>query len=300
MIFLDTADPFLVILTALEVEYGAVRGQLVDVRTSAHPAGTLFEIGRLRDGDGAVAIAAIGAGNRGAAVLAERAIAMFQPRALLFVGVAGALRDNLAIGDVVVATKVYTYEGGKSEGDQFLSRPRAWDAPHGLEQLARQVARTGSWVAGLRPGATAQVHFLPIAAGEVVINSRISSLAQHLHRVYNDAAAVEMESAGISEAGHLNRALPVLTIRGISDKADGHKAQADNAGSQSMAAEHAAAFAAAVGKKILRAPADNLQPQSTSDPQAATQYVTALSGGYAFGVMFGTMNVTAPDHRKDS
>jgi 8-oxo-dGTP diphosphatase len=59
-------------------------------------------------------------------VLAERAIAEFAPAAVLFVGVAGALRPQVALGDVVVATHVYAYHGGTSEDDGIISAVKGW------------------------------------------------------------------------------------------------------------------------------------------------------------------------------
>jgi nucleoside phosphorylase len=226
-----------VVLTALPVEYRAVRTHLSALLRQSHHAGTQFEIGTLRSGVGRVAIAEIGEGNAGAAVLTERAITMFEPDTILFVGVGGALRDDIDLGDVVVGTRVYAYHGGKDEGEGFSVRPRAYEASHELEQRARLVARADRWQLG-----SPKVHFKPIAAGEVVLNSRETPLARQIRRHYNDAAAIEMESAGLAHAGHLNRAF-VLTIRGISDRADGHKHVADSAGSQTAAAANAAAFA---------------------------------------------------------
>jgi nucleoside phosphorylase len=179
---------------------------------------------------------------------------MFRPPALLFAGVAGAVKDDIHLGDIVVATKVYAYHGGKDEDDGFLARPRAWDAPHELDQLARYIARTASWTRLLAPTCRDRepvVHFKPIAAGEVVLNSRDTPLARQLHRAYNDAAAIEMESAGVSQAGHLNRSLPVLTVRGISDKADGAKRTTDEADWQSTAAAAAAAFVVTLAAEII-------------------------------------------------
>jgi nucleoside phosphorylase len=86
-----------------------------------------------------------GVGNSGAAVIAERAIAMFRPRAVLIVGAVGGLHGDLRLGDVVVGTRVYAHQGGREEDSGFLARPQAWHAPHDLEQLARNIARNRLW-----------------------------------------------------------------------------------------------------------------------------------------------------------
>jgi nucleoside phosphorylase len=232
----------MVILTALEIEYAAVRAGLAQLRPITHPAGTLFESGILPGCRHPVVLAAMGEGNQTAAVVTERAAAMFAPRALLFAGVAGALDDDIALGDVVVGTRIYAYHGGRDEADGFRVRPRAWDAPHELEQRARYISRLGTWIpSGRRP--VPSVHFRPIAAGEVVVAAPESGYASRIKRFYSDAAAVEMESAGVLLAAHLNRSLPALAIRGISDRADATKKATDQAGWQQVAAENAAAFA---------------------------------------------------------
>jgi adenosylhomocysteine nucleosidase len=198
-------DGTVVVLTALNLEYQAIRVSLTGVRRIDHPAGTLFEAGELPGGRGRIVLAVTGQGNAGAAVLTERAIAMFQPRALLFVGVAGALSDDLELGDVVVATKVYSYHGGKEGSDGFFPRPQCWEIPHQLDQLARHVHRTQPWVDRLPAGPSRSVpavHFKPIAAGEIVLDARTASLGQELRRTYGDAVAIEMESAGVSQAAH--------------------------------------------------------------------------------------------------
>ncbi|AXB43686.1 hypothetical protein A4R43_15050 [Amycolatopsis albispora] len=204
-------------------------------------------------------------------MITERAITTFAPQALLFVGVAGALDDDLESGDIVVATKVYGYHGGKEEDSGFLTRPQAWEASYVLEELARHTSRLGAWTALVQDSPNAQqpqVHFKPVAAGEVVLNSRTTPLAAQLHTTYNDAAAIEMESAGVAKAGHLNHNLPTLAIRGISDKADGNKHTADKAGGQPIAAANAAAFAIALTETI---PADGKRHTSNTEGAARGQ-----------------------------
>ncbi|WP_433868927.1 purine phosphorylase [Saccharopolyspora sp. CA-218241] len=243
-------DDMVVILTALNVEYEAVRRRLVDLRTHIHVRGTRFEVGNLAAGGG-VALALTGKGNHSAAVLAERAIEEFEPVAVLFVGVAGALWDATPLGDVVVATHVYAYHGGTSEDDGLKARPRAWEADHGIGQLASHIARTGHWAEEADPGTRLpSVHFGPIAAGEVVQNSGISAEAEWIRQHYNDAVAIEMESAGVAQAGHLAGS-PVAIVRGISDHADGTKNTDDDGRWQPRAANNAAAFANRLADELI-------------------------------------------------
>ncbi|MFI6479260.1 5'-methylthioadenosine/S-adenosylhomocysteine nucleosidase [Nonomuraea sp. NPDC050663] len=239
----------IVILTALDLEYQAIRTLLDQPRLHRHEHGTRFEVGGL--GRCEVALAHVGTGNQAAAVLAERAISEFHPPALLFVGVAGALHSHIALGDIVVATRVYAYHGATSEDSGTRSRPRSWETSHAAEQIARHLGRTGAWLRALPDDAPMpHVHFGPIAAGEVVLNSKVSGHARWIDQNYNDASAIEMEGAGVAQAGHLNGALPVVVVRGISDRADGTKEDTDRAQWQPRAAANAAAFAAALAQEI--------------------------------------------------
>ena len=245
-----------VILTALDLEYNAIRAKLFDAESRTHPSGTRFEVGHFGDQHCRVALCQVGVGNHPAAVLTERAIAEFEPVAVLFVGVAGALWPHIALGDIVVATRVYAYHGATSEGDGLKARPRSWEIAHGADQTARHLVRTGHWQRYLPPETPVPtVRFAPIAAGEIVHYSTTSNPFQWIREHYNDAVAVEMESAGAAQAGHLNNATPVIVVRAISDRADGDKTATDDAGWQPRAAANAAAFAVALAAELARDPA---------------------------------------------
>lgn len=178
-------------------------------------------------------------------------MAEFSPRAVIFVGVAGALRPQLALGDVVVATQVYAYHGGTSEDDGLKARPRAWEAPHEAVQVAHSVDLAGAWAGpGSTDGQGPRVLFGPIAAGEVVQDSAVCEQARWMRQHYNDALAIDMEAAGVAQAGHLNKGLPVIVVRGISDRADGTKTETDAGNWQPRAAANAAAFAAALAVEL--------------------------------------------------
>lgn len=244
-------DDMVVILTAFNLEYDAVRRRLIDPQVHLHDKGTLFEIGKLKGGNGRVALGLTGKGNNASAVLAERSMARFSPAAVVFVGVAGALWDTTPLGDVVVATHVYGYHGGTSQDDGFKARPRVWEAPHGISQLASHIERLGDWADDMPPGVPApKAHFGAIAAGEVVHNSRISSEARLLREHYSDALAIEMEGAGVAQAGHLS-GMPVAIVRGISDRADGTKKTSEDGIWQPRAAANAAAFAIRLAQHLV-------------------------------------------------
>jgi nucleoside phosphorylase len=276
------SDDIVVVLTALNLEYEAVRKQLLSPEPYRHARGTRFEIGTLPGGRGRVALGLTGKGNQSSAVLAERAIHEFSPTALLFVGVAGALWDT-PLGDLVVATHVYAYHGGTSEDDGLKARPRVWESPHGIGQTAAHLARLGEWARHTRPDQLRpRAHTGPIAAGEIVQNSSVSREAEWIRRTYNDALAIEMEGAGVAQAGHLSGS-PVAIVRGISDRADGTKATEADRAWQPIAAANAAAFALALAEELIR----------QEEPSTMRENETSGDGGNVTNTAHGNVGVQA-------
>lgn len=291
-------DKPVVVLTALNLEYEAVHGMLGDPRPHRHARGTRFEIGTLPHGKGRAVLGLAGKGNHSAAVLAERAIQEFAPSAVMFVGVAGALWETPPLGDVVVATHVYAYHGGTSEDDGLKARPRVWEAPHETAQLAAHVARAADWAGAASPssgGTAPKAHLGAIAAGEIVQNSRISREAEWIRQTYNDAAAIEMEAAGIAQAGHLSGS-PVAIVRGISDRADGSKSSGSDRNWQPIAAANAAAFALRLAQELTET--EEQTPMNDTTPPGGSGNVTNTAYGNV-GVQAGhihnsSFHVSAP------
>ncbi|MFD6445292.1 hypothetical protein ACFWEJ_09315 [Promicromonospora sp. NPDC060204] len=277
-----------VVLTALDLEYKAVRQHLKDIEQHRHGSGTRFEIGTVDGTDCRIAVGLVGVGNSNSAVLAERAIQQFSPVAALFVGVAGAVWDSTPLGQVVVADRVFAYQGGTSEDDGFKARPSEWKTSHHLSQLAHHLERSGTWAArlpldaGMSDGDRPSVTFGAIAAGEVVLNSRVSVEARRIHKHYNNATAIEMEAAGIAHAGHLNSA-PVAIIRGISDRADGEKTSANDGTWQPRAAAHAAAFAIELAVELAKEAEETSmtpnEPRPASSPVPTSTTVHNTTSG---------------------
>ncbi|HET9999379.1 MAG TPA: toll/interleukin-1 receptor domain-containing protein [Ktedonobacteraceae bacterium] len=260
-----------VILTAIEVEFMAVREHLSDIHEevyhgSIYDRGNFSANGRTWD----VLIGQVGAGNSASAAAVERAIAYFAPEVILFVGVAGGVKDA-QIGDVVAVTKAYGYESGKVHDTGFLVRPEVGMSSFRLTERAKAEARKKNWLQRIAGSAQVPVPAPralvgPIAAGEKVIASTSNDLFQFLQKNYNDTLAVEMEGRGFLEAARANEHVQALIIRGISDLLD-NKNKYDAQGSQEKASSHAAAFAFEVLAQLdsSRQPAKD-RPGETSEP----------------------------------
>jgi nucleoside phosphorylase len=241
-----------VILTALAVEHAAVCSHIEDVDEVVHK-GTVYDRGTFASAYGGweVYVAELGAGNDSAAFELERAVSHFEPEIVMFVGVAGGIKD-VRVGDVVVATKVYGYESGKAEA-KFRPRPDVGNSSYKMVQRAKAVARRGEWVSRIADaGAAAPRAFVgAMAAGEKVIASTESSVYRFLRESYGDALAVEMEGRGFLEAAHANPHVSTLIVRGISDLLD-NKSDLDDDIRQAMASRHASAFAFEVLSQLGR------------------------------------------------
>ncbi|GIJ47076.1 hypothetical protein Val02_39620 [Virgisporangium aliadipatigenens] len=279
-----------VVLTALDLEYRAMRAKLRSPTVHWHPKGTRFEVGRLA-GDGCrVALGLSGKGNHSAAALTERAIAEFAPSAVIFVGVAGGLWPSIGLGDVVVASHVYAYHGGTSEDDGLKARPRVWEIPHRAGQIAQHVIRMRRWAAAVPGDASPTAHFGPIAAGEVVLDSGISAQAEWVRTHYNDALAIEMEAAGVAQACHLNDALPVVVVRGISDHADGTKVATDGERWQPRAVAHAVEFVADLVPELVNGLVAQSAPDSETPAVVSSGNYNVATGNARVGVQAGTIH----------
>jgi nucleoside phosphorylase len=233
-----------VILTALELEYTAVRAHLEGLEERTEQ-GTVYEVGNFSGERNSwmVAIAQTGAGNPSASLEVERATRTFHPDAMLFVGIAGGLKD-VALGDVVAADAVYGYESGKA-GQDYAPRIKTDRSAYALVQRARVICRSADWQARIQPspsGLPSKAFVGPIAAGEKVVTDFASVVGQLIRASCGDALAVEMEGAGFLYGAWANAARLAMVVRGISDLVLDKNAEHDRKW-QPIAARHAAAFA---------------------------------------------------------
>jgi nucleoside phosphorylase len=183
---------------------------------------------------------------------ASRLLERFDPEVLAVVGIGGGLSADLRLGDVVVGSVI----------QEYLKAAKA--APDGPDRTAFQPAGAGwplaerlrnftnhfryfcedcyqQWVRFARirgveaelpfattPGARREPGYfvLPVASGDLVVTD--PAFAGWLLSHDRKRAVIEMESAGAARAvQEYDRDVALIVLRGISDFADGRKAELD-------------------------------------------------------------------------
>jgi adenosylhomocysteine nucleosidase len=234
-------EPTVLILTALPVEMIAVLAHF-EPGTSRMAGPVLCELRTFAASNGLtwrVVAVELGPGTVDTAAAVVNAASEFRPDVLMFVGIAGALKSEVTIGDVVAGTEVAWTERGKWSDPGYLPRIRTVSLSAPLSQWARKVARDNKWVERLkqpRPH-TAKAFIAQIASGEKVIADE--EYRGWLRKTFSDAYAIENEGFALARAGEMYAGGERFVIRGISDAADGSKSDQG----QSVAADAAAAFA---------------------------------------------------------
>ncbi|MDX3659348.1 P-loop NTPase fold protein [Streptomyces sp. ID05-26A] len=144
-----------------------------------------------------VAFGHLGKGQPLENVVTPEVVSALRPRAVLVVGTAEAVRSDVAVGDVVVATD-FESQGGV--------RPRRSSRRAPAPMLERAVAVAGSdWDPRRSDGTPCSVHFRPAATFRDVI-----TLTRPVLLDLGEAAVIDTERFG-SPPGHV----PVLMIYGV-------------------------------------------------------------------------------------
>lgn len=154
--------------------------------------------------DLAVAIALGGLGKAQFAVHTQHLIENGKWEMVVCAGAAGALADDLSVGDVVIATETVEHDIRNHFGPPRL--PRFEAAPHILERCRNVMQIDGNFV----------IHYAAVASGDedVVDADRRSEI-----QARTGALAVAWEGAGGARACRFS-GVPFVEIRGVSDGAD--------------------------------------------------------------------------------
>lgn len=219
--------PVIVILTAINEEYKAVRNHLIDVER-VNRDDTIYESGIFELAGNRVAVVIIrecGPKNNIAAQETERAINNFKPNGMFFVGIAGSRKVNdFKVGDVIYPEKIYSYEAGKSGKDSFSARPDLGVGTYAVSEMAKIERNNNDWKNLIKGGFDTQeikADLGVIASGEQIVEHYDSDIGQILTEYYNDTSAVEMEGFGFAKAaerqGRSKNGMLIGVVRGISD-----------------------------------------------------------------------------------
>jgi adenosylhomocysteine nucleosidase len=216
------------LICAIPQELAHLREILVAERTT-EIGGFRFDQGAL-DGR-AVVLAEAGIGKVNTATVATLLAARFEVGSLVFSGVAGGLDPELAIGDVVIATRTIQHDCGVIEGERL----HAYQAGHvpffnPTPEIGYQVApdvleRVRARLEGVElppmseaaggPGRPPRLVYGTILAGDQYIHCEATR--ERLHREFQ-AQAVAMEGGAMAQVAS-RMGVAWLEIRALSDLA---------------------------------------------------------------------------------
>ena len=144
-------------------------------------------------------------GNVFAAVHTARCLQRLKPHYVLMVGIGGGVKEEVDLGDVVVAEQIIYYEATKENPFFSDQRPHAIPADGLLLDRAKNYTdiRWHALIQAERPASinfvnVPEVRFGPIASGEKVIadENRVNELKQ----VHSKVCGLDMESFGVALA----------------------------------------------------------------------------------------------------
>ncbi|MDO4261194.1 MAG: 5'-methylthioadenosine/adenosylhomocysteine nucleosidase [Eubacteriales bacterium] len=198
------------IIGAMEEEVEALRGKLQDVRKTTRASMDFYE-GTL--GDKKVVIVRSGIGKVNAGICTQILADLFQVEAVINTGIAGSLKADINIGDIVVSTDMVQHDMdatgfGYEPGVIPRMETSFFKADEKLIQAATDACREAV--------PEVQVFSGRIVSGDQFVSDR--AVKERISRQFG-GMCTEMEGAAIAQAAYLN-GIPFVVIRAISDKAD--------------------------------------------------------------------------------
>lgn len=198
------------IIGAMEEEVAILKEKMSDV-TVLEKAGMEFYKGTLGGHPAVVVRSGIGKVNAGICtqILAD----LFQVEAVINTGVAGSLKAEINIGDIVLSTDTMQHDVDAREFGYPLGQIPRMDT---LTFPADEVLRAAALNVCREVNPEIQVFEGRVASGDQFVADKET---KDKIIANTQAYCTEMEGAAIGQAAYLNK-IPYLVIRAISDKAD--------------------------------------------------------------------------------
>ncbi|MDY5576643.1 MAG: 5'-methylthioadenosine/adenosylhomocysteine nucleosidase [Lachnospiraceae bacterium] len=227
------------IIGAMDIEVARIKEQLQDVKIEDR-AGMEFYCGKWHGKD--VAVVRSGVGKVNGAICAQILIDLFGVDYIINTGIAGSLKNEINIGDVVLSTDALQHDMdargfGYALGVIPQMKESDFKADDGLINLAKDCCA--------RVCPDIQTFTGRVVSGDQFISDKDKK--NHLVEEFQ-GFCTEMEGAAIAQTAYLNQ-VPFLIIRAISDKAD-DSATMDYPAFEAMAVENSV--------KLLSAMVENM------------------------------------------
>lgn len=215
------------IIGAMDIEVDVLKEQMADV-TRVNKASMEFYQGKLNGKD--VVVVRSGIGKVNAAVCTQILADVFEVEAVINTGIAGSLRNEINIGDIVVSTDALQHdmdavEFGYPKGQIPGMKVFSFVANAALRETAVRVCQK------VNPD-------IQVFEGRVVSGDQFVASAEVKNKIIKEFAGycTEMEGAAIAQTAYLN-GIPFVVVRAISDKAD-NSATMDSMTFERQAAQH--------------------------------------------------------------
>lgn len=198
------------IIGAMEEEISCLKEQMTQVKVT-EKASMKFHEGFLHGKKVIVVRSGVGKVNGG--ICTQILVDTFGAEMIINTGIAGSLRNEINIGDIVISKDVVQHdvdakEFGYPKGQIPQMDTLSFPSDEKLGDLAVQVCR--------QVNPDIQVFRGRIASGDQFISDK--QVKQQIIEEF-DGYCVEMEGGAVGQAAYLN-GVPFLIIRAISDKAD--------------------------------------------------------------------------------
>ena len=198
------------IIGAMEEEVSQLKAQMTEVQVKAKAAMEFYR-GNLKGKPVVVVRSGIGKVNAG--ICAQILVDDYQVDYIINTGIAGSLKNEINIGDIVVSTDTLQHDMDATGFGYPLGQiPRmdtlSFPADEKLIALAQEVCRE-------------VIPEIQVFAGRVVSGDQFVSDRASKERISSNfqGYCTEMEGAAIAQAAYLN-GVPYVVLRAISDKAD--------------------------------------------------------------------------------
>lgn len=215
------------IIGAMEIEVNRIKEQMEDVSVTDKAGMSFFE-GKWNGND--VVVVRSGIGKVNAAVCAQILADTFHADAIINTGIAGSLKNEINIGDIVLSTDAIQHDMD-AQGFGY--------APGVIPQMEVSDFQADEKLIELAKKCCAEVcPDIQVFTGRVVSGDQFISDKKKKEWLSSqfEGLCAEMEGAAIAQAAYLNH-VSFLIIRAISDKAD-DSATMDYPEFEAMAAEN--------------------------------------------------------------